>query len=126
MSLYRINSTTGIRIPPQEHFSTGVNTTLSSHVADYTLSRTDSVSLRCDVSGDVTGGVNITWSKEGFSIDNDDRFDGNKTAGELVVENLDVEDVGQYECTAARDQLRVSSSIYIDVQGLLSLLFSSM
>ena len=80
----------------------------------------DTVTFFCNVTGDVTDDIIITWSKDGTSLDDADGYYGNLTGEHLVITDLSEEDAGEYECSATRNKQssRDSSVIYVEGKSL--------
>jgi len=81
------------------------------------VSRGDNMTLYCDVIGDVTDEVRIEWLKDGFSLENDSRYYGNASSGQLIVTGMTFDDSGNYSCIATRDNQQSSDFISVSVQG---------
>jgi hypothetical protein len=78
----------------------------------------ENMTLQCNVTGDITDDVYITWSKDGFPLENDDHYHTNVSSGELNVLNMSTDHSGEYICTAKRDYQMARNSLIVKVQGL--------
>lgn len=75
------------------------------------------MTLRCDVTGDVTDDIQVTWLKDGVSLVDNDRVYGNESSGELTVTDMSENDSGEYACAATREEQVAQDAISIQVQG---------
>ena len=83
------------------------------------FTRGDNVTLLCDVSGDVTDDVRVTWLKDGDSV-----VDGDRSVSEdrrLRLYDVRSTDSAEYTCEAVRRQQLAAASVTITVNGKLSI-----
>ena len=94
---------------------------MTTHDGVTNFTRGDNVTLQCDVSGDVTDDVRVTWSKDGDIV-----VDGDRSVTEggrrLRLYNVRPDDSGEYSCEAVRRLQWAEASVTITVHGQLSLL----
>lgn len=81
--------------------------------------RGDNVTLVCDVTGDVTDDVRITWSRDGdVVIDSDRSVVDDKR---LTLYDVTDDESGEYTCEALRRTQHADASLNITVRGMLYL-----
>ena len=91
--------------------------TTPDDVSNFT--RGDNVTLLCDVSGDVTDDMHITWWKDGDMV-----VDGERSVVEdsrLTMYDVTTDDSGEYTCEAVRRLQHADASLTITVHGMLAL-----
>jgi len=82
------------------------------------LTRGDNATVRCDVTGDVSDDVRLTWYKDGDALDTDaERWSVGDGGRLLRLNDVREEDAGQYRCEASRRLQRAYADITITVHG---------
>jgi hypothetical protein len=87
--------------------------------APLSYSRGASMTLLCNVTGDVTDDVNVTWSKDGRPLADDvgSRYNVTSHGRVLHVANMGSPDAGKYQCTAVRGSQQALGFVDITIQG---------
>ena len=81
------------------------------------FTRGDNVTLLCDVSGDVTDDMHITWSKDGDVVIDSDRSVVEDSR--LTLYDVTTEDSGEYTCEALRRLQQADATLTVTVHGML-------
>lgn len=108
--------------PFASHCFTGefsVAATTHDDVTNFT--RGDNMTLLCDVSGDDTEDIHVTWSKDGDMVVNSERYVTEDRR--LMLYDATPDDSGRFTCDAIRRQQQSDASIDIAVHGMHNSIF---